>query len=985
MGNLIQTLPINKPQTQQIQPSAKKPVQNTKFAHSPFDNAPVYSYAPARPLSPANTKPIGVRPQAPAGHLIKENIFQSMGSTVKSYVDYAKYFYKAAFKGEGSDYSVGKINDLAIRAGSLGIAGVLSTSKMFPFAKGMEFVGLGTWFAAMAIWPRVLAVPIKMKTGVDINQRYEDSLGRRKFVLEDNQYRPMDIYRHADLNGKPLTPEEYYAKYDHDYVYLEKKGDQLGIPRDIKNRNEAIMNKIGQVGVQGRTLSMLTAGVMTPVISSLVADALQDPLKNHLEKQRYNKEVAQLHELDGKLQNLLDTKTYDVDKIMQKLDIKLSPEMDVQLKALLPESGQLSPEEYKKLSEFLNKNFFGTGFKEAIDYAMSKNAIMTEPHISLSNEMRIKLKDFSKEVIQEVISGYNENGKALIPDELKNFKGIDDKILDEVIKESENVNVKELNTEARKTFKRIYIQHVRDELNKIKNVKKAFYREFKNSVDAALEQKFDAYVESRKHYIIPKQDITRIIKYAEINKQLQAKVNAFESTSIKNISESMTANNWAKVPAKYLKQLGFTKGELAIIATQEGDVASKVISKKLEQIAANPEKYQKVVASLTEYAKTAISKEEKAVIELIGTANKRGTLGKISELMISVAENQKNNSMSEVIRKHYRARNADIQRKFRNTIDSFVKPIKALELYKDMPRIVKKLVAPTQVIYDEMIAYDKASNINKFYPFHSLSYSKACDTMEKHLKDIILQKNDVNGWTTKLEHDFGNTKQGFNQTLEMVRRFSNVLFSDMNADTAGIIKDADFVERCNINNTVLKARYMRIVNELSEAFKMVKNDEGKLSREKYNYMMDSNFFDGLITEFRFNSQNKKLYDRLLALADDRVSDLPLSSVEKCKDILKQIKLNKPIPEDDIAFLYNNLKDFKSTSKSMCEMSGKNITDFFVQAAQDIRSRSKWTKLVYGLLIGTGVVSAVTIALIGKKNHFNKDIYEPLDTPQGAGK
>ena len=57
----------------------------------------------------------------------------------------------------------------------MGIAGVLATSKMFPFAKGMEFVGLGTWFAAMALWPRVLGVPIQMKTGVNINQRYIDS------------------------------------------------------------------------------------------------------------------------------------------------------------------------------------------------------------------------------------------------------------------------------------------------------------------------------------------------------------------------------------------------------------------------------------------------------------------------------------------------------------------------------------------------------------------------------------------------------------------------------------------------------------------------------------------------------------------------------------------------------------------------------------------------------------------------------------------
>lgn len=161
-------------------------------------------------MSPGTTAPKGARPLAASGTLVKENIFQSAGSTVSSYVNYFKYFYNAAFKGEGNDYKVGKINDLAIRAGSLGIAGVLATSKMFPFAKGMEFVGLGTWFAAMALWPRVLGVPIQMKTGVNINQRYIDSAQKRKMVYEDNQYRPMDLFRHVDLNGRPLKPEEYY-------------------------------------------------------------------------------------------------------------------------------------------------------------------------------------------------------------------------------------------------------------------------------------------------------------------------------------------------------------------------------------------------------------------------------------------------------------------------------------------------------------------------------------------------------------------------------------------------------------------------------------------------------------------------------------------------------------------------------------------------------------------------------------------------------
>lgn len=67
------------------------------------------------------------------------------------------------------------------------------------------------------------------------------------------------------------------------------------------------------------------------------------------------------------------------------------------------------------------------------------------------------------------------------------------------------------------------------------------------------------------------------------------------------------------------------------------------------------------------------------------------------------------------------------------------------------------------------------------------------------------------------------------------------------------------------------------------------------------------------------------------------------------------------------------------------MAGKDITDMFMQGAQDIRARNQWTKLVYGLLIGAGAVSALTIALIrARKTTLTKNIYEPLDVQQGAG-
>ena len=213
-GDLIQKLNMTAQRPMQIQ----KPAQNQPAAtqvQTPIKEKGL-EYLPAVTITPPNLEPTGIKPHSPAGRLIKENIFQSAVSTVKNYGNCAKYFYDAAFKGEGTDYSVGKINDLTVRAGSLGIAGILAATKAFPFAKGMEFVGLATWFGSMALWPRIIGIPIKAKTGVDINWKYEDSYGRRKPFLQDPQYLAWDLLSQAEHDEMAssilITPCEKLAK-----------------------------------------------------------------------------------------------------------------------------------------------------------------------------------------------------------------------------------------------------------------------------------------------------------------------------------------------------------------------------------------------------------------------------------------------------------------------------------------------------------------------------------------------------------------------------------------------------------------------------------------------------------------------------------------------------------------------------------------------------------------------------------------------------
>lgn len=974
MGNLIQSIPVYRPLHQQQNPQAPvntpTPVRReTIDITNPFPQTQKYSYIPAKPLSDPHTTPKGVRAHASKARLIHENIFQSIGNTVKSYADYAKYFYKAAFKGEGKDYNVGKINDLSIRAGSLGIAAVLATSKMFPFAKGMEFVGLGTWFASMAIWPHILGAPIKALYGVDINQKYIDSEGRKKYVYEDNLYRPMDIYRHVDVKGRTMSEDEYYKRYKTDYVYLDKVGDDLGIPRNIKNRNEATMNKMGQVAVQGKTLCMMTAGVMTPVVSSIVADALQTPLKNQLEKSRYNKAEAKMQNLEKQIDDLLRYDKKDLDKVMSAFDIKIDPKEQAKLDSLLTESGVLSPKQYKKLQRFIDSKFFGTGFHDSLRQAMTKGMDMTEPRVMINKEFKDSIKQITYDAFAEVQGKLSDEAKNLLPKNLLDYKGLTDQQMQELLSATYSENVNQIGFNSTKAWEQIVGKKVVEGFTsqKIKDLQpkqRAAVHQYNKIVQDVINQKVKSYFDSKRYFVIDKKEMQRIFNFAYTNNVLQNKLKEFERTSIQNISESMTAINWERVPKSYLKTLGFNKGEIAILASQDATTASKVVSKKFSEIVKDPERYKKAVEAMSKYAKTAVTKEEKAVIQLIGTSDKKGTLLKVKELMEAVATDNFGCDVKDVLSRHYRLRIAEIQRKYRNTIDSYVRPIKALDLFKEIRNEVKDILTK-----DSNGAMRKSHK--DLYTFDKMTMEQAMDSLEEYLKDAVLQKNDINNWTTKFETEVPGGRRGMKHTLELVRSMANKMFGLLSGDTIAAINDPEFVKKCDVNNQVMRAIFLRIENTLTKG-----------------YTTEFNGFYKMIEDL--SNGKTEYYDVLLGAIEEKRLHLSEEDYNNCKTILKMLSMDgKARPanynvKDAVNGLAKKL-DFHFSNRAIAQMSGKNITDFFTNAAQEIRARNKWAKLVYGLLGGTLAVSALTIAFMGKKNHFNKDKYEYINTPQGADK
>lgn len=1011
MANLINNIPVPV-----YKPQQQKKSLPTSIVSNQFPQIQTYEYIPAVSVSPAKTRPTGVRSKKASGHLVKENVFQSAASTVKLYGDIAKNFVDAAFTGEikkeGSDYYVGKINDLAIRAGSLGIASVLATTKLFPFAKGMEFVGLGTWFASMAIWPQLMGLPIKLKTGVDINQKYIDSYGRRKFVYEDNQYRPMDLYRYVDTNGKPLSPEEYYKKYKKDYVYLEKLGDKLGIPRDIENRNEAVMNKAGQVAVQGKTIWMMTAGVMTPVLSSIVADALQNPVKDGLEKFRYNKQLKKMQEITQEYEKLLDlNKEYNsrnrvtnIDDIAKAFKIEIPENAKKQFEALLGEDGKvLSTGEYKKLKDYLNERFFGTGIKEALDFVIDSKLEFTEPKIKVNNELYEGIKQATKDGLQEAIKKFLPEFREKLPEIVKNYEGISKEDFNNI------KNTAELGLETE-----LDVLKTNSLTNAAKRIAQGNAYQFGLEEEAyklitrEMDKKIDEYIKSQKGHIIPRDRVRRLFKFAETHRQLEERIAKFEKASIMNISESITANNWEKVPQSYFEAMNFSKAEITQLATLNPAEASKILAKRMEQIVANPTDYNNVLKKMASFAQKAIEKEEKAVLELTGTPEKTGLLSNLKDLMTYSAEKEFGNDAFDKLSTYYQTRVFEVQKKLRNTIDSFVRPIKALDTFKNIESSIIKILGKNADEYKDKLTQ------KDYYMFTNMDYETAKSSLRKFIKDVALDKNDINNWTTKFEHDMPGGRRGLKYSKTLLQEIADVVNGELKPDTAEII-GKQFARKCNANNTIIRCRFLALNYKLAEymkdkqpAKKLIEEicdhfDNLAELKEKLNaaekaikeacdgdldnlakLKADKNIAEKAIKEAcDKNLDNLYIFEELI---NERKSELSLNQIEllnKFKE--KMMKGGKHILDADYKNLLNAALDFKTADKSISELSGKNVTDFFINAAQNYRSRNKWTKLAYGLLAGTIAITAVAIANIGKTNRFNKDKYLKQKPTQGVSR
>ena len=194
-----------------------------------------------------------VRPLKPRGRLIGKT--ESVG--LKCLARDIKAIGKG-IKGEANDYELGRQNDLAMAAGSYGLATYLSTKTPSTKGKVMEFVGASVFLSMMKLWPKIaFQYPLEAKYGVNVCQKYEDSYGRIKDFYQDPQYTPWDLYSQKD--------------YD-------KMAQKMGIPENAKNKNQKVQEKAHDIALKANTWWMLTAGLASGVGTPLLCNLLEKPV-----------------------------------------------------------------------------------------------------------------------------------------------------------------------------------------------------------------------------------------------------------------------------------------------------------------------------------------------------------------------------------------------------------------------------------------------------------------------------------------------------------------------------------------------------------------------------------------------------------------------------------------------------------------------------------------------------------------------------------
>lgn len=555
-----------------------------------------------------------VHPLPPKGHLVNDNLwtgikyfFGDIGYDMKSVRD--------GFKGTANDHQLGRLNDVGLRVGGIGIAAYLASRTSNPKARWMEYIGLATFLTAMSIYPKIaINGPAKFVHGYDIDKEYIDDQGRKKSVQQDSNYVPYDMYQ-----GQ---------KKDED---LDAIGDKMGIPRDIVNRHDVIREQMRKIATQNNTLWMLTAGFATPLMTALACCGLENyVVAPTIAKNRNNSTNKQINAAYDAL------KEFNLN-VNELKDNNLSKTVENIVKQY---RGQEFPmEEFDNIVKMTTEELpYDTA--KTVKWELYK---LLNPRQATDTETLLKKIARNKETQPLGIApkGTAKFQSIVIPTADEYTAIVEAASSPETFRSAMKENIDRKIANAVTDYKTILGDSPKSE--QILSNYKSLLESNRDRVLTPLTDEF----KGRKPITLSEEAMSKLRKFTQIigdfkeNKYVLDKCEHFK---FEYDAETVIARASEKFEKTFLKELGFTYSDLKKMRTSS-EFTKEILDQKLMEVAHDSEKFQKVMTSLAkvmeemDVALNGANPEEEYVKKLMnsyemlfnGTAKRLHELGGFEE------------------------------------------------------------------------------------------------------------------------------------------------------------------------------------------------------------------------------------------------------------------------------------------------------------------------------------------------------------------
>lgn len=496
-----------------------------------------------------------VKPLPAQGHLVHDSLITAPKYFIKD-VAYDIKAVKDGFQGNANDHQLGRLNDVGLKLGGIGIATMLAARTKNPMLRIMEYTGLGAFLASMSLYPKVaINAPSRIVQGFDIGKEYIDDQGRKKTVLQDPNYVPFDMYQ-GDYPGEDL-----------DVI-----GDRMGIPRGIKNRNDLIKEQMRKIAIQNNTLWMMTAGIATPVIAALMCCGLEKVISPALESARNVKYNSQIKNALAKTENMSEDVasisanklSKEVQKIIENYKGKELPEAEFNNLVKL-----FTTEMDANASEGI-KDDLAKLFRTGNSYSLQENAsdkVINSIKKNIPSRNKAVLEKVFVPTKEEVASILDKYGKEITSEQLMNIKGEFRQLF-----ESKMAAEKGVSQEALKAYQNEVLEKISSKLQR-------------HPAQAVDEMKIKSVV-----------DFAKVIGEFKDNQKILDKCKSFK---VEYAPETVLAKSYGKFESTLLDVLDIKFKDLKQMR-QSDKYAQEILDKKLQELVKDETKYQKAVEKLTQ-------------------------------------------------------------------------------------------------------------------------------------------------------------------------------------------------------------------------------------------------------------------------------------------------------------------------------------------------------------------------------------------------